>query len=551
MRSVVAFLALVLFGGPWSPSQLQSGTPAGKGSVAGAVTTADGRRLGGVTVTLTGGVPESSWNRATDSGGRFAFVNIPAGTYQLSATHPHYLPGQFGQRYPGGPGRSIQVGQDGRVQADVVLTRGGAVTGRVFDEHGNPMPDVLVRAYRFSSRGAQRYLVPAGGRSYASNDIGEYRISGLTAGEVLVAAQYRPATVARDGSSPAGYAHTWYPGRLSSAAAQAVRVTPNNDSHGVDFVLLPALLTHVSGAVVGSGGRPASSVQLWVTAIVDNIASAGRHAVAVAQDGSFRISDLAPGDYLLNASSVAAEAGSGPAGSPAQAWAASRAAARSLEHGSIRVTVNGQPVQGQSIQLRPASRVSIAVESEAAQRRGGTVSLLPREPWAMALFLGVEEGRSTFAATPGQYDVRASVPPGWFVEQVVVGGTDVTRTAVVVREGFDVNARVRLSSRGASIVGRAVNGTPPDVSIVVMAEAPADRIPGTDGVRLVQPEPDGRFGVTGLRPGTYLVAAIEAIDSKDDLYDPRFWQQFEGQARRMTLLAGQTMDVSAPFVSRR
>ena len=70
------------------------------------------------------------------------------------------------------------------------LPRGSLITGRVVDEFGDPATDVQVSALRYQFVQGTRQLTAAG-RVVTTNDIGEYRLFGLSPGQYFVSATYR------------------------------------------------------------------------------------------------------------------------------------------------------------------------------------------------------------------------------------------------------------------------------------------------------------------------------------------------------------------------
>ena len=77
------------------------------------------------------------------------------------------------------------------------LQKGGVIAGRVLDVNGEPMADARVMALRrIDSNPAARggvapRLMPAPGQGQQTNDIGEFRVSGLAPGEYFIAASPR------------------------------------------------------------------------------------------------------------------------------------------------------------------------------------------------------------------------------------------------------------------------------------------------------------------------------------------------------------------------
>ena len=95
-------------------------------------------------------VPKAS---LTDAEGRFEFRDLPAGSFTINATKSGYVTVQYGQTRPYESGRPIELADKQIVaNADISMPRGSAISGRILDEFGEPMPDVSVTALRPAPR---------------------------------------------------------------------------------------------------------------------------------------------------------------------------------------------------------------------------------------------------------------------------------------------------------------------------------------------------------------------------------------------------------------
>jgi hypothetical protein len=161
--------------------------PTGTASLVGRVAAAEtGRPLkrARVTVAPIDGRPRSV---LTDEAGRFAVKDLPAGKYAVSAVKTGFVRTAFGQRRALRDGTPIEV-RDGQTvsSVDMILPRGGVITGRLRDEDGEPLSRAGVRALRFQYQRGERRLMPAGNDQ--TDDRGEYRIFALPPGEYVVTA---------------------------------------------------------------------------------------------------------------------------------------------------------------------------------------------------------------------------------------------------------------------------------------------------------------------------------------------------------------------------
>ena len=191
MRSLFFILFLGLQAAPLSYSQTPDQSQ-NKGSIQGTVIDSKtGQPLRGAEVSLrifaTGnrGEPDSA---VSDSEGHFAFDNLAAGRYRLTASRNGYV-----NRDPrsGGGARPGMITLSSGQHADGVVLRllpSAVIAGRVTTEGDEPVPNVFVQAMKFTYQGDKRQLSDVGTAS--TNDRGEYRIWGLAPGKYYVRATH-------------------------------------------------------------------------------------------------------------------------------------------------------------------------------------------------------------------------------------------------------------------------------------------------------------------------------------------------------------------------
>ena len=308
---------------PRPPSGVSGGT-------AGGFTTGisvQSSQSGGVTTGVPRGMVQKQ--AETDEGGRFDFTEVPAGTFSVMVGMP-----PTGFVRPTQP-ESVRLTEGQSASVTIKLTRGGAITGRVLDETGEPIAGVTVHVMRRDSTTGGR-LMPTGGSSVPTDDLGHYRIYGLAAGDYYVEATYnRSMTISfGPGSAPPpphlGYGPTYYPGSSTLEGARRVTVRAGEDTPGVEFALQRVMLARITGVATDSSGRPLATGGGGPSGSVSlssrDLPFSGRGGM-VRPDGTFQIEDVAPGEYELVANVTR---GTGPD--------AEREAA------SVPVSVNGSDV---------------------------------------------------------------------------------------------------------------------------------------------------------------------------------------------------------------
>jgi hypothetical protein len=125
--------------------------------------------------------PELRENRlaTTDVQGTYEFKDLPAGRYTLTANKGSFVSLQYGQTRPLEPGKPLQILDAQTMEkVDFSLPRGSVITGRIVDEFGEPVTDVMVAPMRYQYQQGRRRLVPSG-RTTQTNDIGEFSRFGL------------------------------------------------------------------------------------------------------------------------------------------------------------------------------------------------------------------------------------------------------------------------------------------------------------------------------------------------------------------------------------
>ncbi len=167
----------------------------GTASIAGVVTlSGSGTPVRRAQVNLSGASLRGQRTTLTNDQGRFSFVALPAGRFNLNVLKPGYVGVSYGAKKPGRQGTPIQLTEgQALTNANIALPKGGVITGVVVDEFGEPSPNTPVHAYRFASQSGQKTLQSAG--QGQTDDRGIYRIFQLLPGDYLVSAVPRNQAV--------------------------------------------------------------------------------------------------------------------------------------------------------------------------------------------------------------------------------------------------------------------------------------------------------------------------------------------------------------------
>jgi carboxypeptidase family protein len=532
--------------------------PTGTAVIRGRIVTADSgaaiRRAQVRAVSVNGGDTRLV---TTDAQGNFEFRDLPAGRWELTASKAGFVTVRFGQRRALEAGRPIEIA-DGQVvdRINFSLPRGAAITGRVLDEFGDPVAGARVQAMRYQLVQGTRRLVSAGVTAQ-SDDTGAFRLYSLMPGDYYVSAMIRPFPL-EGVDDPSGYAPTYYPGTGNVSEAQAISLAVSQEA-SITFALMPVRTARVSGRVVNSTGAPLTNGTIMLAA-ADSIApgplafgSAGR----VRPDGSFLLTNVAPGSYRLTATS----------GGPGGFGGAGGFNNGELELGSIPITIAGEDLtgitlvtsrgatlsgvvgtaQGSTGKLQ-ASGLQVTAQPVAAERGFG--------PAGGARPVRVEnDGTFTLSNLFGPRLIRINgLSPDWTLDGVFIGGSDVTDTPI----DFEPNQRFtdvqivltdRITQIAGTVTGR--DGKPSrDFTVVIFPDDEIKWASPSRYLRTARPDQDGLFKIRALPPDDgYLAVAVDYLEQGEGA-DPEFLASVKVGATRFRLGAGESATVNLKLVQR-
>lgn len=552
MRTMLAILLIVVAGTAAAGSQVRDPRPpaprptAGTAQVAGLVQDAAGRPVPNATVVLASTELNVSAQTIADPSGRFQFANVPQGVFTLIASHPLFLPGEYGQSYIGERGRSLRIAAGDSVRAQLRLMRGGAVNGRILDPFGLPAIDIPVQAFRIEHDGDRRRFVAVSARTYRSNDIGQYRLSKLPPGDYYLAAQPPQIAVATGTTgAPAGLAMTWYPGTASPQLATPVRIQPEAENEGIDFQLVAAPLVWVTGSITGApAARRPGELSVQLVARDGAIELPQRFRGGVQADGQFLIERVPPGRYHLIAemSWLPQYGPSAKQPEPLIGWQP--------------VDVIDRPLENVALAMKPPGRIRGRVDADAPLPAGTRITIATNQvqgwaPNAQTASVTPEQLTFSVPAAPGLVRIQVSgLPPGWVVRSVTAAARDAFVDGVPMNFTDLDGAVVSLSAQGARLTGSLKpSGTQPrDFTVVLLAKDSRERRTNIGGLRIIRPDSRGEFAIDAIRPGAYIVAAVEAI-SPAQHRDQETWKRIETLGQTVTFAQGELKTLQLSLVS--
>jgi hypothetical protein len=448
----------------------------------------------------------------TDENGAYQLERLTEGEWLVTASKGGYVTWQFGQRRPFQTPPPIALKRGERFTADIPLTRGGAISGRVYDLSGDALAGLQVRVYRATMEQGTRRLKPVGIPDM-TDDTGSYRVYGLPPGDYYVAASLRVAP--HDSIVETTYSPTYFPGTGSLSEAQRIKLGLGGEASAT-FPLLSLRSTRVSGVVLNGAGSPADAFLNLVSKGSELGVPTGAGGVT-RSDGTFTLADVSPGRYVLKATLR----GDGPD-----------------ESASLPLVVDGDELTGVTLVTgRPATlRGTVVADAGVSRPLPGTLRVV-----------AFSEGNTVLDSGDGvKFEISAlsepfrlmldELPEGWVVKSLTVGDMEALDRPIELSPGQQATARVVLTNRVTEVSGIATAADPTTArSIVVFPENSEKWGHRSRYVRLADADADGHFAIVGLPPGEpYLAFATDYLDSGEHL-DPEFLGAIRNAAVPFTL----------------
>jgi hypothetical protein len=275
----------------------------------------------------------------------------------------------------------------------------------------------------------------------------------------------------------------------------------------------------------------------------------GMSAGSVRGDGSFSISNVAPGSYFVVGMVMTPT--TGPAGQ--------RIA------GYVPITVAGQDLDGVRIVATRGSTIKGRVTYEGGEGAASTGSMAPRvscqmqqtadAPMMMSGFPGGIDDQGQFELTNIYRPCLVRVfpmPPNWTLKAVMHDAQDVTDRPLSVKESETMtDVTVVLTNRVTTVTGSVTdkNNRPTKDYVVIVFPEDADKIePQSRFVRSGRADQDGQFKVIGLPPGEYRAAALDSVEEGGES-DPEFLNQIRSSSVRLRLTEGAPQSLTLKLIA--
>ncbi len=467
----------------------------------------------------------------TDDEGRYQLSGLVEGAWTITLSKAGYVRMISGQRRPGSPSSPVMVNAGKLTTFDAALVRGGAITGVLVDELGDPVAGAAVQALRTRLiDGARRLTSVARDQT---DDAGAFRLHSLPSGDYYVTAELRVAAP-EDAGFSASALPTFFPGTSSLGDARRISIRAGDEHDGVSFTVLNGHAVRLSGVVTDAAGRPAddAEVQLLDPATGSVIGHAFGNFGLTHDGGRFTMLNVTPGSYLVAA--ILERPG------------------RDAEQATVSVTVGAGDVTDVPLSTAPAAtitgtvlsasdtplprdlRAEINARSTYAIRQTQTATLSASRPFVLDEVVG-----------PTAFYV-SGLPKGWAVEKIELDGSDVTDGTADIRPAAKITSRVTLTDKTTSLDGAVATpagAVAPGAAVVVFAiDAQHWTVPSRF-VALTRSDARGRFHIGGLPGGDYLAVVTSDVD-EDDQLDGELLTRLRSGATKVTLVEGAASSVS-------
>ncbi len=536
---------------PLNPAPVPRTDPPTTGAVRGRVVGRDGRPIAGAQVLAMNVTTNIGRPAYTDASGQYRIDGLLPGDHIVQAGKHGLISREYGQDVRESRMRlvSLRAGQTAD-SINMTLVRGGAISGTIADEFGEPVEGATVNVLRIEtsagrSRASRQQIVTGGAlnsEKFLTDDRGHYRAFALQPGTYVV-----QVVSSAQSASARAVLPVYYPGMSLIDQATKITVAPDADATAIDLTFKPERAYSVAGTVAAADGTPARVGVLLLPS--DRPGTIEMDSVVRQQTdpfGSFAFTNVAPGDYSVQT----VRGGSAPE-----------------EFAAVLVTVSNTDPPRVELMLTHGTILTGHVRYEGAIERSSQDLTLTASPadrdrgprFASSTgFYQERDGTFEYRGLFGLNYLTATFPrPGWYLKSIVVNGQDITDAPYDFGLGRTISGAEVVSSAGAIAAGRVTDDrqTPvPDYLVVVF---PISRDRWTNESRWVKaarPLQDGTFSIPGLPPGDYWIAAIDRVDAsiagRGGVPDPGVLESLSFRATRISLNEGQTQDVSLRLIRR-
>jgi hypothetical protein len=486
-------------------------------AIAGAATAQQPQRFdcaadGSVTNSLTGepvvrarvnlNIAGTPYTATTDESGKWKMFGLGCGSSFVNVSRVGFL-----QILKGPPIRAVLTPGSPVHDLKSELTPQSAIFGKVLDNTGDPVMNAEVTV--FQARVVEGRFSLQSLNSYPTNDLGEFRVPALRAGN------YTVCTRAPQISLLAGF--RCYPGPPADGRASAMELPAGREMR-VDLTLTETPEFHIRGTV--SGIPPGRDFEPNLI-LVSDPGSARRNQVQ--PDGRFDIARVPPGSYILIAEYL----------EPIRPLIA-----------RVPIEVGSSDIDAVSVTLEPLITLNgtVRIESQSGEKAPAPqfeILMRPTQPQAGTGQVRWSADSNSFTIShlpPAGFTLEASPPLPFYIKSATLGGQDVLHGGFSVAKGVGP-LEIVLRDDAGSVEGETVDGDGlPVPSGVVLVPSRGGRPVNT------QTGLNGHFNMANIPPGEYMIYAWDNL--QDAEYADDYWlRKYGGNGVAVTVETGQKVPV--------
>lgn len=479
----------------------------------------------------------------TGADGAFSIEGLPAGEYSVAATASGYAPLALTERRTDRAPTVALADAQKLTGLEIELAAAGVIAGQVLDEDGRAFVGAAVSALVSRTENNRVSLLTFA--TSTSDDRGEFRLTGLTAGEYFVSAADPAFERVSDTSGPLRYVPTFYPGVVFLGEATRVLVTPGAEPQKIVIKLKIVRPANVKGLLETPDDRLLISGMVIMSPVMgEALASIPSDDAELMPDGSFMFRNVPPGLYQIRARAeidvqdVALFA-------------------------TYRIRVEGRDVSNIRMALRPGASVSGKVIHDARNtpRPPTPTGLRVRAPlidgsnFGDALTGDVQSDatfrvRGLIAGT--HYVSVEGLTPPWIVKQILWRGKDITDIPVHVESREEIDSvRITLTDVASEITGTVRDGRARPVADALIAVIPVAAQFWTRTSRrfgLTVSDASGKYRLRGLPAGEYRIVASAELD-ESEVYRGDLVRKLSAQGQPVSLTDHQAVAVDLRLTS--
>ncbi len=460
----------------------------------------------------------ADFSAVTDASGKFK-LEIEPGSYFILADKNGFIRDYT----PNGPGSTItriSPGQSLKLP-DFKVNPASTISGRVLDEDGEPLANVFIQA---SQKRYHMGIPNLYAESTAtSNEVGDFRISDLAAGQYLIRAGYRSQMA----SPKMEYSATYYPGTRDESLAQAINVGTGQDIPALRFKMKKEPVFSIQGKVSGAVDVAPQMVSVLSQGLGQNLSQSFPQSAAIRSDGTFEITGVAAGSYFLLAT----------------------IRRYSTYLGKVPVELTNASVEGITLPVSVPTtlRGTVRLDGDSKDEPGKQpnwpsvrVKLVPASGSQLV-------PQNVMSNKTGEWQLNNLIPDKYrfvlssglsatnYVKAIRSESADLLRDGIDLTNGFSGPVEIVYGSGAGFLQGKVEDGKQQPVASSIVTLVPDPFQQGRfDLFQDVKANKNGEFTFNGIAPGEYTVYAWTSLPS-DAYMNADYLRPFAGSGKRISI----------------